>query len=259
MPDGTNTPKLPPRRKAYETDYEIGYGKPPKETRFKPGQSGNPRGRPKGAKNKKNDIPRKNEERLKQVFIEECYRTIGIRDGDKLVDMSVIQAVVRNMALNAAKGNQRSQRMLTENLQWGEREYKAEQDELLKTMIEYKVDGEKELARRKELGIEGPRMYPHPEDLHLNLETGEVDILGPMTKEEGDYVETLKLKAKIDAAIADAELELLEKRCVESSKKRLERLRPIQAKVETALENHPGRGRIADIELLPLEDWVEET
>lgn len=28
-------------------DYEIGYGKPPKTTRFKKGQSGNPRGRPK--------------------------------------------------------------------------------------------------------------------------------------------------------------------------------------------------------------------
>ena len=31
-----------------ETTYEVGHGKPPKETRFKPGQSGNPRGRPKG-------------------------------------------------------------------------------------------------------------------------------------------------------------------------------------------------------------------
>ena len=30
---------------------DIGYGKPPKSTRFKPGQSGNPRGRPKGAMN----------------------------------------------------------------------------------------------------------------------------------------------------------------------------------------------------------------
>jgi hypothetical protein len=29
-------------------DYEVGYGKPPKHTRFKSGQSGNPRGRPKG-------------------------------------------------------------------------------------------------------------------------------------------------------------------------------------------------------------------
>ena len=29
-------------------DYEVGYGKPPKHTRFKKGQSGNPKGRPKG-------------------------------------------------------------------------------------------------------------------------------------------------------------------------------------------------------------------
>lgn len=32
-------------------NYEVGYGRPPKHSRFKPGQSGNPSGRPKGAKN----------------------------------------------------------------------------------------------------------------------------------------------------------------------------------------------------------------
>lgn len=30
--------------------YDVGYGKPPKHSQFKPGQSGNPRGRPKGSK-----------------------------------------------------------------------------------------------------------------------------------------------------------------------------------------------------------------
>ena len=34
-----------------KSDYEVGYGKPPLHTRFKKGQSGNPRGRPRGAKN----------------------------------------------------------------------------------------------------------------------------------------------------------------------------------------------------------------
>jgi hypothetical protein len=34
-----------------ERDYEIGYKKPPEHTRFKKGHSGNPRGRPRGAKN----------------------------------------------------------------------------------------------------------------------------------------------------------------------------------------------------------------
>lgn len=32
-------------------DYEVGYGKPPKATQFKAGQSGNPKGRKKGSKN----------------------------------------------------------------------------------------------------------------------------------------------------------------------------------------------------------------
>lgn len=32
-------------------DYIVGYGRPPKQTRFQPGTSGNPRGRPKGTKN----------------------------------------------------------------------------------------------------------------------------------------------------------------------------------------------------------------
>ena len=39
-------PRKPPRG-----DYEVGYGKPPQHSRFRPGRSGNPRGRPKGSKN----------------------------------------------------------------------------------------------------------------------------------------------------------------------------------------------------------------
>ena len=34
-----------------EPDYDVGYRKPPRHTRFTKGQSGNPRGRPPGAKN----------------------------------------------------------------------------------------------------------------------------------------------------------------------------------------------------------------
>ena len=39
---------MPPERTG---DYEVGYGRPPRHTRFAKGQSGNPRGRPCGAKN----------------------------------------------------------------------------------------------------------------------------------------------------------------------------------------------------------------
>ena len=38
-----------PSAAAEEHEYEVGYGKPPRHSRFKPGRSGNPTGRPKGA------------------------------------------------------------------------------------------------------------------------------------------------------------------------------------------------------------------
>ena len=37
-------------------EYEVGYGKPPKDSQFKKGESGNKRGRPKGVKNLKTEV-----------------------------------------------------------------------------------------------------------------------------------------------------------------------------------------------------------
>ena len=38
------------KKEPSKADYEVGYGKPPQHTRFKPGQSGNARGRPRKSK-----------------------------------------------------------------------------------------------------------------------------------------------------------------------------------------------------------------
>ena len=47
------------------SDDKTGYGNPPKHTQFKPGQSGNPAGRPKGAKNLKTDL----EEEMRELIV----------------------------------------------------------------------------------------------------------------------------------------------------------------------------------------------
>jgi len=64
--------------------YDVGFGKPPQKTQFALGKAGNPRGRPKGAKNKH---PALDEERLKDIVMAEAYRDISVRDGTRNVSM----------------------------------------------------------------------------------------------------------------------------------------------------------------------------
>jgi len=171
-----------------EPSYEVGYGKPPAHSRFKPGRSGNPKGRPKGAKNRR---PALHEERMKDIILDEAYRTIKVNDGASQISVPMAQAVIRSLAVNAAKGNQRAQRLFTELLFTTEREKKRLHDTWLDTAITYKVEWDKELARRERLGIDGPEPLPHPDHVVVNMRTGEVRITGPATKEEKAHYDML--------------------------------------------------------------------
>ncbi|MBK7950643.1 MAG: hypothetical protein IPK00_18265 [Deltaproteobacteria bacterium] len=87
-------------REATTSEYEVGYGKPPKSTRFQPGQSGNPRGRPKGTKNLKTDL------------IEELHETIEIREGNRTRKVTKQRAFVKALTNGSIKGNARSAGLL---------------------------------------------------------------------------------------------------------------------------------------------------
>lgn len=173
--DGRST--LPSR-----SDFEVGYGKPPKETRFSPGVSGNPRGRPKGSRNKPKSL---GHERLKEIVLEEAYRPVQVRDGDGQISVPIAQAVVRTLGVKAAKGDHRSQRLFAELLASTEAANRRLHDEYLETAIAYKADWERELFRRERLGITDlPDPLPHPDDIEIDMNTGQVIMRGPMTKEE---------------------------------------------------------------------------
>ena len=74
----------------------VGYGKPPRANRFKPGQSGNPKGRPKGAKNELT------------ILREVMNRKIAIREGATVKKVSVLEGIHLQMAQDSLKGNTKS-------------------------------------------------------------------------------------------------------------------------------------------------------
>ena len=89
----------------------VGYGHPPEAHRFTPGQSGNPRGRPKGATSRR---PAQPPDRLTQIVRDEASRLISVRDGDRTVTLSMTQVIIRRLFVDAVKGDSRARRHVLE-------------------------------------------------------------------------------------------------------------------------------------------------
>jgi hypothetical protein len=129
-----------------------------------------------------------------------------VRDGERIVPLSMAQAIMRSLAVNAAKGQQRAQRLFTTLLAATEAESRRGREELLEAAIDYKVQWERELERRALLGISAPDPVPHPDHIHVDPRIGAVTFRGPMTKEEkAEQDRWRERKAEFEAERAELE------------------------------------------------------
>jgi uncharacterized protein DUF5681 len=74
-------------------EYVIGYRRPPVHSRYKPGQCGNPRGRPKRQRN------------VRTVVEETLNQRIKVREGDRTRSLTKLDGVVLTMVAGALKGD----------------------------------------------------------------------------------------------------------------------------------------------------------
>jgi hypothetical protein len=84
-----------------DDDYDVGYGKPPKHTRFKKGKSGNPKGRPRRFAFEDDEAP------LRRYLLEPM--TVIIK-GKKTV-MPTIDVIIKSMIHKAIQGCLRTQKL----------------------------------------------------------------------------------------------------------------------------------------------------
>ena len=98
-----------PRDHDPEPDYEIGYGKPPRHTRFKPGVSGNPSGRPKDAKN------------LSTLVHEALNEPVIVSENGRRRKVSKRRAIIKQLINRSAQGDLKALQMLLAIMQEIER------------------------------------------------------------------------------------------------------------------------------------------
>jgi hypothetical protein len=81
-------------------NYEVGYRKPPRHTRFKSGQSGNPRGRP------------KTEKSLGAALNDALKAKVKLRGNGKERSVSSLDAYFSRVVVDALQGKASAQRLL---------------------------------------------------------------------------------------------------------------------------------------------------
>lgn len=108
-------------------DYEIGYGRPPKHTRFRKGQSGNPKGRPRESKN------------LDTLIQQELERKVTVKEGASTKQLSARKAIARKFVNSALTGDPRQVEAVLKYLRGidapDEFVPTAEDDALLETLL----------------------------------------------------------------------------------------------------------------------------
>ena len=77
------------------SDYDVGYAKPPVSTRFAVGQSGNPRGRPKGSRN------------VATTLLRELGAMVTIQENGRRRKITKLEAIMKQQVNQAASGDNR--------------------------------------------------------------------------------------------------------------------------------------------------------
>ena len=103
-------------KKTPKGDYVVGYARAPEAYQWKPGQSGNPSGRPRGRPS------------IDELLLEEAARLVKFKVGDKVKHIDRDRALMRKLYDTALQGNLRAMVMVVDRLRQAQAAVAAKAD-----------------------------------------------------------------------------------------------------------------------------------
>ena len=180
-----------------DKDYEVGYGRPPKTSRFKPGQSGNPSGRRSGKRKNEGIVCASPLHPTNKALSKRAERLVAIVEDGKRQLVPTRDAVLGALAVTALKGGVLAQRTLIQLMQAEDDRLHHRRSESMAFWRKHVLAARRQIDDARRRGASPPHIIPHPDDIIFDYETMTLKIVGPASEEEAALCATIRSTAML--------------------------------------------------------------
>ena len=150
--------------------YKVGYGRPPKTSQYKKGQSGNPYGSSRKVRKRK----QRRSLSFDDLVLENSENSLRLREGSRTSSISTDkEALLKKLTALALNGNRLALNACLDKIDQAEQNKLATVLENYETLLDYRDNYPARVKSHRNRGL------PHPDDIRFDHHTGDLTLTGP--------------------------------------------------------------------------------